>query len=81
MSVLLDRRRALLALSTLGAAALVPGGLGGCSRQSFIGDVDVQVWSDSVWERPTTEVLAAVRSHVDQLLAVPTRVSELPVSV
>ena len=50
-------------------------------ENGFIGDVDVQVWSDSVWARPTTEVLAAVRSHVDQLLAVPTQVSELPVSV
>ncbi len=50
-------------------------------ENGFIGDVDVQVWSDSVWERPVTDVLAAVRSHVDQLLAVPTRVSELPVSV
>ena len=50
-------------------------------ENGFIGDVDVQVWSDSVWERPSAEVLAAVRSHVDQLLAVPTRISELPVSV
>ncbi len=50
-------------------------------KSGFTGDVDVQVWSDSVWERSTTDVLAAVRSHVDQLLAVPTRVSELPVSV
>ncbi|MBI1312803.1 TIM barrel protein [bacterium] len=50
-------------------------------ENGFVGDVDVQVWSDAVWHRPITEVLAAVRSQVDQLLAVPTPASELPVSV
>ena len=50
-------------------------------ENGFMGDVDVQVWSDVVWKRPVTEVLSVVRSHVDQLLAVPTRIPEVPISV
>ncbi len=50
-------------------------------ENGFAGDVDVQVWSDTVWARPTADVLSAVRGQVDQLLSVPTPVSELPVSV
>lgn len=50
-------------------------------ENGFFGAVDVQVWSDAVWERPAGEVLAAVRSHVDQLLSVPTPATELPVTV
>ena len=47
----------------------------------FVGDVDVQVWSDSVWAQSPTDVLSTVRTHVDQLLSVPTPAPELQVTV
>lgn len=50
-------------------------------ENGFTGDVDVQVWSDAVWKQPVRDVLSAVRSQVDQLLSVPTRIPEVPVSV
>jgi sugar phosphate isomerase/epimerase len=50
-------------------------------ENGFTGDVDVQVWSDAVWKQPVRDVLSAIRSQVDQLLSVPTRIPEVPVSV